>query len=355
MVARFGARVYHHCDRHKSYVPVLIFDPGESGLTKSQSRPVQGETRISTPLASPVVQKSEPVLVRNGLGLAFMGAGFFLFSAADALAKLLTETMHPIQIVWSRQLGLVFGVVILLLVRGPSILRTKNPGLQITRGVLAVCSATLFIFAVGYVPLADAVAVTFVAPFMVTIMGALILREKVGPRRWAAVAVGFIGTMIVIRPGSGVMHPAMFLVLLAATSFALRQVLSRMLAGSDSTATTIAYTSLTASLIATVPLPFVWHWPETRIEIAWLVGMAVVAGLGELLVIKALEVAQAVVIAPLHYSMMIWGTMYGVLVFGQWPDMWTWVGATIIVATGLYILYRERLVGKQARAANKSA
>ena len=275
-----------------------------------------------------------------------MAGGMFLFSAVDAQAKFLTDTFHPIQIVWSRQLGLLIGMFVLLALRGFDIFRTKYPGLQIARGALAAGSATIFIIAISFVPLADAVAVSFVAPFIVTVLGAFILREPVGVRRWTAVTIGFLGTMIVIRPGMGVIHPAVMLVLLAATLFALRQIVSRMLSNSDRTVTTVAYTALVGSLILTVPLPFVWQWPATNIDLALLISIAILAALAELLVIKALEVAQAVVVAPLQYTLLLWGTMYGYLIFGQMPDLWTWVGALIIVITGLYTLHREWVVAR---------
>ena len=154
------------------------------------------------------------------------------------------------------------GVLVLFVLKGPSSLKTRHPGLQVLRGMLAVISATAFIHALRYVPLADAVAVSFVAPFMVTIMGALFLGEKVGLRRWSAVTIGFIGTLIVIRPGLGVIHPAVFLVLVAATAFALRQILSRVLAALDRTATTATYTAIASVLLLSAPLPFFWKVPE---------------------------------------------------------------------------------------------
>ncbi len=285
-----------------------------------------------------------PGRLQSGLGIAYMAGGMFLFSAVDTHAKFLTDTLHPVQIVWSRQLGLLIGVLVLLAWRGASVLRTRYPGLQIARGCMAAGSATLFIVAVGFVPLADAVAVSFVAPFMVTVLGALVLREPVGLRRWTAVSIGFLGAMIVIRPGLGVVHPALMLVVLAAALFALRQILSRLLSTSDRTATTVAYTALAGSLLLTLPLPFFWRWPATTLEIVLLASMAVLAAFAEVLVIKALEAAQAVVVAPVQYTLLIWGTMYGYLVFAQLPDRWTWTGALIIVATGLYTLHRERIV-----------
>lgn len=280
-----------------------------------------------------------------------MALGMFLFSAVDTQAKFLTDTLHPVQIVWCRQLGLLLGVMIMLGLRGTEVLRTRRPRLQMIRGSLAALSATMFIIGVSFVPLADAVAVAFVAPFMVTVMAALVLREPVGLRRWSAVIIGFIGTLIVIRPGMGVIHPAIVFVLAAATLFALRQVLSRMLGATEKTSTTVAYTALTGSALLTIPLPFVWQWPQTTLEIVLLVSIGVMAGLAEFLVIKALEVAQAVVVAPLQYSLMLWGTIYGYLVFHQFPDFWTWVGASVIVATGIYTLNRERIAARDMRRA----
>lgn len=271
-----------------------------------------------------------------------MAFGMFLFSGGDALAKLLTGSLHPVQVVWARQMGLLCVVLLLLLWKGPGLLRSANPGIQISRGALAAGSAICFIIGIRYVPLADAVAVTFVAPFLVTVLGALILGEKVGPRRWMAVAIGFLAVLIVFRPGLGVFHPAMLLILIAACFFALRQIVSRVLSGKDPTETTVAYTALTASLILSLPLPFFWQTPNAA-DIPFLVGLALLAAIGEVLVIKALELAEAVALAPIHYSLMIWGTFYGYVVFGDFPDIWTWIGAGIIMITGLYVLHRERL------------
>ena len=276
-------------------------------------------------------------------GIALMAGGMFLFSGVDTMGKFLTETLHPIQIVWCRQFGLLLGVMILIAMRGRVVLHSANPKLQITRGVLAACSATIFIMGVAYVPLADAVAITFIAPFMVTVMGALILREPVGVRRWTAVTIGFLGTLIVIRPGMGVIHPAAGLLIIAASAFALRQVLSRVLAGADKTSTTVAYTAIVSWTLLTIPLPFFWTTPATGLEIGLLIAMAVAAAIAETLVIMALDAAQAVVVAPVQYSLLIWGTLYGFFVFGQLPDGWTWLGALIIVASGIYTLNRERL------------
>ena len=275
-----------------------------------------------------------------------MLCAMFMFSAGDTLAKFLTSTFHPVQIIWFRQLGLLIGVLILLCFRGWSILQTSQRGLQITRGILAIASSILFVFAVGYVSLVDAVAASFVAPFFLTIAGAIVLKEKIGIRRWSAVVVGFLGALIVIRPGMGVVHPAAMLVVIAAALYASRQVIGRLLADTDKTVTTIAYTAITASVVISIPLALYWRWPETSTQWLMLFSMAIVASLGEILIIKALEVAEVAVVAPIHYTLIVWGTLYGYLVFNQLPDYWTLIGTMIIVAAGLYTLRRDSAVNQ---------
>lgn len=296
-----------------------------------------------SPTAAPPTRSAE-----NLRGIGLMALGFFAFAAGDMQAKLLTAELNPFQIVWFRQLGLLVGVLVLLAMRGPQLLRSPRPELQIARGMAAVVSASCFIFAIGFVPLADATAVSFVAPFILTMLGALVLREPVGLRRWLAVLIGFVGMLVVIRPGMGVFHPAIGLVIVAATAFALRQVLSRWLAGTDSVATTVAYTSLTSSLIVSMIVPFVWTTPVDLQTWLLIGGMTLCAAFGEVLVIRALDVAQAVVLAPVHYTLILWSTFYGFVVFGDLPDGWTLVGCAIIVVSGLYTLNRERLAARRA-------
>ena len=277
----------------------------------------------------------------NLTGILCFAVAMFLFSAVDTTAKLLTDSFHPIQVAWSRQIGLLLGIVILLIVKGPVILKTVHPWLQICRGLLAGTSALLFIFAISVVPIADAVAVSFIAPFFVTILGAFILREHVGVRRWTAIGVGFVACLIIIRPGLGIFNPAVILVVIAAIAYACRQILSRILSNSENIVTTVSYTGLAASVLLTLPLPLVWRTPVWGSETLLLLVLAILAALAEIMVIKALELSQAVVLAPVHYTLLIWGTIYGWFVFGQLPDKWTWFGASIIFVTGTYMVRRE--------------
>ena len=177
----------------------------------------------------------EPTARDNLVGIGLMLLSMFVFSAVDTIAKVLTTDFHPLQIVWTRQLGLVAGVFVMMALRGVSLFETKHSKLQLARGLMAALSAALFITAINYVPLADAIAVTFVAPFVVTMFSALLLKEKVGIHRWSAVIVGFLGTLVILRPGFDGFEPALLLAVLAAVLFAFRQIISRYLSGSDKT------------------------------------------------------------------------------------------------------------------------
>ena len=271
-----------------------------------------------------------------------MLGGMFVFSAVDAQAKYLTDHLPSLQIVWARQIGLVLGVLMLIAWHGRKILRTAFPVLQIGRGVAAALSATLFIIGLNFVALADAVSVTFVAPLVVTMLAAMLLGERVGLHRWTATVIGFLGTLIVIRPGFAAFHPGLLLPLMAAVLFAVRQVISRHIGSRDRTETTLAYTALTAFLMLSVVQPFIWQ-PVTSLKLIMIItSMSLMAALGEFLVIRALEVGQAVFVSPLHYTIIIWASLYGYVIFGQFPDMWTWAGSFVIMASGLYIFHRER-------------
>jgi drug/metabolite transporter (DMT)-like permease len=178
---------------------------------------------------------------------------------------------------------------------------------------------------------------------LVTIMAALLLGEYVGIHRWTAVLIGFAGTLVIIRPGFDSFHPALLLPFSAAFLFAGRQIISRFLSGIDRTETTVAYTAIASTILLSLPLPFVWVNPQTQSEFLLILGMASMAAMGELLVIKALEIALAVVVSPMQYTIIIWSSFYGFMVFDQLPDIYTLGGTAIIILSGLYTLHRERL------------
>ena len=276
----------------------------------------------------------------NLAGIVTFAASLFLISTSDMLAKRLTGEIHPVQVVWMRQSGLVLVALALLATRGAGLLRAAAPGLQLMRGFAATLSALAFIAALRFVPLADAVAVSFVAPFMVAVLGAVFLRETVSGPRWAAIVGGFLGAIVIIRPGPGMADPAILLVVAGAFFLALRQVLGRPLAARATVATTLVWTAMAGFVPLTLLMPLVWRWPTPEI---WLIGAAI-AGLiaaAEALLIRAFATAEATAIAPVLYTAMIWATGWGWLVFGQLPDLWTWIGTAVILATGLALIRLE--------------
>jgi S-adenosylmethionine uptake transporter len=285
----------------------------------------------------------------NLQGIAFMAGAIALYGAADTIAKYLGQTYHPIQITGMRQIGLLLGVVFWLILRGTKDLRTARPGLQILRGVCATFSGVLYVYALTYIPLADAATVSFAAPFFVTILGYLFLKESVGLRRWTAIVIGFMGALVVIRPGFESFQPAYLLALMSAFLFALRQIISRNLGSTESTITTVAFTAVVTAGLLGVAQPFVWK-PIATEHIALFVLQAVVAGVGEFMVIRALEVALAVVVAPLQYTMILWTTLYGFMFFGDLPDAFTLGGGAIIILAGGFSFWREYQLKAKAAA-----
>ena len=284
-------------------------------------------------------------------GILMMILAFFMFSLVDAQAKYLSQHLPVLQIAWARFFGILVVVAVIFWPRhGRAVLRSGSPRLQLFRGALVVCSTVLFLIAIKFVPLADAVAVSFVAPMVVTALSSLLLKERAGARRWIAVLIGFAATIIIIRPGLGVLHPAAFLVIGAASCFGLYQIMVRFLSDTDDASTTLSYTAITGAVILTVVLPFVWVWPASVLEAAIFASIGLWAAVAEFAVIKAFEAAPGSVVAPFQYTMIIWATIYGFLLFGDLPDGWTIVGAAILVATGIYSFHREHRVRLASRA-----
>ena len=287
----------------------------------------------------------------NARGILLMIVAIFMFSFLDAQAKYLSQHLPVLQIAWARNFGLLIVVAVVFWPRhGRAVLRSSRPGLQLLRGIMVVLASVLFLIALSLVPLADVVAVSFVAPLVVTAMSSVILKERAGARRWIAVLVGFAATMIIIRPGLGVLHPAAFLALGSASLFGLYLVMARFLSDTDDASTTLSYTAIAGAVILTPVVPFVWVWPASPLDAAMLAGLGLWGAAAEFAMIKAFEVAPGAVVAPFQYTMIVWATFYGFVLFADLPDAWTLVGAAILITSGLYTFYREapRVSAKRA-------
>jgi|TARA_B110000196_G_C21055842_1_gene619764 drug/metabolite transporter (DMT)-like permease len=284
-------------------------------------------------------------------GILLALAAMFLLSLLDLLAKFLGQTLPVMQIAWARYFfHFAFMAAFFWPRRGRALLRTTRPGLQWFRSLLLIFCTIAFFTAIQYMPLADAVAISFVSPLMVTALSVPLLGEAVGWRRWSAVAVGFIGAMIIVRPGVEAMHWAVWLLLAMALAYALYQITTRMLSGKDDPITTLFYTGFVGAGIMSLAVPFFWQSPASPELWLMLVALGLMGGVGHYLLIKSFEFAPVAVLAPLSYTALLWNTLFGYLVFGDLPDRWTVGGAAVLITTGIYILYREGVHGKETRA-----
>ena len=292
-----------------------------------------------------------PAAERTLPGIALVLATLFLFSCQDGISKLLAADYDPAQITFMRYLTMLALLAVPLL-RAPGALRTRIPLLQIGRGVCLFASAILFIHALAYLPIAEATTIAFVSPLLVTALSIPLLGETVGIRRWSAVGIGFLGVLVVLRPGTGAFQPAALLPLASASAWAAALVLTRKMRGVDRALTTLVWSTLSGLLGAAVMLPFVWA-PLTARSFALMAGQGILSLIGQMLLIVAYGWAPASVLAPFAYSQMLWATLIGYVVFAAVPARSTWLGAAIIVASGLYILHRERALAtqRQRRAA----
>jgi drug/metabolite transporter (DMT)-like permease len=283
----------------------------------------------------------------RGIGLAV--AATMGFAAGDATAKFLTASLPVIEIIWLRYV--IFAAIAVWLTRGAGggLRRPRSVTLQLARGLCVVGSAILFVFATKQLPLAEASTISFVSPVLLTILAIPLLGEVVGIRRWSAVAVGLIGVVVVVRPGTGGFHPAALFALASSLCWAFALVITRKIASTERSATTLVWSAATGLVLLTALLPwnFVWlepwQWP-----LALLLG--VMSSTGQSLIVLAHRYAPASLLAPFSYAQLLWATVAGYLVFHALPDGWTWSGAAIIATSGLYTVHRERVRARERAA-----
>ena len=240
-------------------------------------------------------------------------------------------------------LGLFLGVNFVMLYNFKWFGKTQHLFKQLLRGLAQTGSAVAFLFGLTTIPIADATSIAFVAPLFVIILSYFILKEPIGIRRWLAVIIGFSGTLIIIRPGFEMINFGHLFIIVAAFLFAFRQIISRVLAPTDNPVTTAFFTAYTSVFIFVLFQPWIWTPITDKKHILLFIVFATLAGTAEFLVIKSLQMAHAVVVSPLQYTLLIWVTVFGFIIWGILPDFWTFLGAGVIIATGLYSLHRERL------------
>ncbi|WBV42273.1 DMT family transporter [Pseudoroseomonas cervicalis] len=280
-----------------------------------------------------------------GITLQLLAIAFFV--AMDTTIKVMTAEFAVSQLLFCRfAVHVVLVALLLRLFTGPLPWRSRAPGLQALRSLCLASANFMFSHALAQVPLADATAVNFASPLLTVALAAVWLQERVGPRRWLGVAVGLLGVAVALRPpfltGGPLPHWALLLPLGTAALYAVYQILTRKLATVDDPRTTILHTGIAAALASAVAQPFVWQWPMGGWGWAGLVALGALGAVGHGFLVLAFARAPASLLAPMSYTQLVWAVLASMLVFGDWPDRWTLIGAIIIAVGGVLVALPQR-------------
>jgi len=281
--------------------------------------------------------------------ILLMIAGVSCFALIDCIGKLLAVELPVVEIIWARNAFALLPLALLVPVRRwPGMLASRRPLLQAGRALLPLLGGGTIVLGLRYMSLADATAITFVSPLIVTMLSIPLLGEHVGLHRWSAVIVGFAGVLVVARPGGGTIGWGALLPLSTAVSFAFYQIATRALARGTPPLQTYAYTIVIGAIASSLAAPFVWQAPSA---LAWalMVVSGVGFGMGHYCVIRAFDTAGAAALAPFVYTQLIAAALLGFVVFADVPDSATVAGALVIAASGLYVAYRERSIAARRR------
>lgn len=275
-------------------------------------------------------------------GIACVALGVSLVPLMDGVAKYLSAEFHVFQVVWARfafHVAWLLPIIVWQRLRLRDLL-SHHPGLQLLRGGFLLGATLCYFSAIAWMPIADALALLFISPMICTLLSPWVLGERVGIWRWAAVAGGFVGALVVIRPGFGVVQPAAMLALAAGVFHGCYLLATRRLAGRTNPLITLLFTALVGLLAMSVAMPVVWTTPNAA---DWLLMalMGLFAVSGHFLIIRGFNQAPASMVAPIGYFEIVVATIVGYVAFADFPDRWTWLGIAIIVGSGIVIALRE--------------
>ncbi|WP_292294637.1 DMT family transporter [Marivita sp.] len=275
-------------------------------------------------------------------GILLMCVGVACLSVNDAVAKTLTTSYAPLQILFMRNvIALPFTVLLAFLLGGSSALRSYRPAAHLLRGALWVGATIMFFTSFMYLGLAEATALIFVAPFFITVISALFLGEHVGWRRWLAVLLGFVGVLFIVRPGGATFQPISLLPVATALVYALLMLSARWVDPRETVWTLLVYLTGSGALLGALIVPFVWV--PIRAEDIWLfAAIAFFGTAGMTMMTQAFRVTPAVVVAPLDYTGLLWATLFGWLIWRESLDTMTILGAAIIIASGVFMIFRKK-------------
>ena len=268
-------------------------------------------------------------------------SAWMLLPFMDGLAKFLSQDIHFLQVVWGRYFFMAFfSILITYFFFNQHLKFPKGLKIQILRSFFLFFSTLFFFYAISIISLAEALTLAFISPIIATILSFIILKEKVGPRRWIAVISGFIGVLFVIRPGFNEINLATIAAVGAGICYAFYVISTRKLSSIDSPLMTLIFTGLTGAIVISLIVPYFWTW-LTLSQWMLLISLAAIGTMAHLLLILSLTLAEASKLAPLAYSEIIMNVIIGYYFFGDFPNQWIWIGLTIIIASGVYISLRE--------------
>ncbi len=301
---------------------------------------------VSTPIAERGAAAS-----RASPGIFLMLGAMAILPVMDAIGKHLGQILPVLVIVWARLIfATLFTLPAVLIRHGVAgAIRPQRLLMQVARSLLMVMSTASFFAGLRYLPIADTLAIFFIMPLVVTALSPLLLGEHVGVRRWSAVLVGFMGTLIIIRPGFQGVNVGTLWALSAGISMAVFFLLTRKIAGSVDALISNFQTTFMGAMLVSLALPMVWQAPGLE-NWGLLALMGAVAALGHFAMVRAYDFASAPTLAPLAYTEMVSATMIGYLVFGDFPDLWTMVGVAILIGSAIYISLRESRLGRPRQA-----
>jgi drug/metabolite transporter (DMT)-like permease len=264
------------------------------------------------------------------------------FAGMDAISKWLVADYSVAQMIWIRYILLCLFAWFVVRRQGLRVaFRTTRPVLQIVRSLIAVVEGAMFVLAFRYLPLADTHAVGATSPLIVIALGLLFLGERAGPARWLAVAAGFVGVLLIVRPGFRSLEWPLLLPLVGAAMWAGYQILTRLASLSDSPGTSLLWSAVVALIATSFVGPLYWQWP-TATAWALMIVISLMGAVAHYALIKALDYAEAGAVQPYAYTLLVWVTILGFVIFGDVPDFWTILGAAIVVASGLYTWHHDR-------------
>ncbi len=299
-----------------------------------------------TPMTKPDIPPPAPASERRKrlIAIALICAAFACFSALDATAKWLSPRIGVVETTWVRYLS-SFLIVSLALNPWtyPRLTDTRRPWLQAIRSLVLLASTLLNFIALQYLQLAETMTIMFLQPLIVALVSGPLLGEWAGPRRLAAIGVGFIGVLLITRPGAGGIHWAAIFSFAGVGCYAAYSLITRSLAGHDPPETTMFYSAAAGIVVLTPVVAFTWRAEPDLWTLCLMVAVGFWGGLGHWLLILAHRHASAAILSPFLYSQIIWMIGLGYFVFGDVPDIWTLAGSSIVIASGIYLLHREQV------------